>query len=128
MANGIRGAGDRTERLAPGKRLVVECSEAGAPDIPPGKFGQEGAQVAGLHFVEARVERADAAGVTVATAAVAQEAKPLCDGMRIREHGAAIAQARQVLGGIETVCHRPREAREGVAVRLRSMRLAGILQ
>src|ERR1035438_5164737 len=64
----------------------------------------------------------------VAPAAVAQEAKPLCDGTRIREHGAAVSQARQVLGGIETVRHRAGEAREGSAVRLRSVSLASILQ
>src|ERR1017187_5509884 len=104
MANGIRGARDRTDRVTPGKGLVVQRGEAGSPGIPPGEFGEEGAEVAGLHFIEARVERADAAGLIVAAAAVAEEAKFLCDGTRIREHGATISQARQVLGGIKTVC------------------------
>ena len=128
MANGIPGARDRMDRVAPGKGLVVQRGEAGTPGIPLGEFGQERAQVAGLHFVEARVERADAAGLIAPAAAIAQEAKLLCDGARVREHGAAISQARQVLGGIETVCHRLGEAREGAAMRLRSMSLAGILQ
>src|ERR1022692_4159541 len=121
MANGIRGARDGTERATPGEGLVVECGEAGAPGIPLGEFGQEGAEVAGLYFIEARVERADAAGLIVAAAAVAQEAKLLRDGTGIREHGATISQARQILGGIETVRHRAGEAREGAAAQLRSV-------
>lgn len=41
MANGIRGARDGTERLTPGKGLIVERGEAGAPDIPLAEFRQE---------------------------------------------------------------------------------------
>ena len=62
----------RAHSRAPGEGFIVETRQAYAVGIPIGQSGEKRAQVAGLHFIEARIEGANPAHLAVVPAAVAQ--------------------------------------------------------
>ena len=65
--------------------------------------GEQGAQVAGVEFVQAGVHGWDGGDLTAAAASIAEEAEALGGGGRVGEDGSAVAEAAEVFGGVEAV-------------------------
>lgn len=129
VVDALCGALNQGDPGAIAEEFVIEGGDAGAGGVPAGEAFEEGAEVAGLDFVEAGVDPGGVGDHSAGeSAAIAGETEAGGGAGGADRDSAAIAEGAQVFRGVETVGDEVGPGGQRPSAKTGAMGLGGVLE